>query len=176
MSEKGLKYTDIENIVSFRFKDYYDANKIKLLTKKYYDKIKNILGKDFNNECNVSVALLIDHYIYNELLKSDSKEDQDYIYDICKKTLNHIINTRERINKGYAYVKEEDDVIEYCKNNFDGSGSFIHFMTEYALGFYNGKDKEIDEKAKKEMIEAEHDLLDSLKTMYSCEKKLKFKF
>ena len=172
----GLKYTDIETIVCFRFKDYHDINKIKSLTKKYYDKIKNILGKDLNNENNVSVSLLIDHYIYNELLKSESKEDQDYIYKICERTLTHIINTRERLDKGYAYVKDEDDVIKYCKENFDGTGSFIHFMTEYALGFYNGKDEEIAKQERKELLKQERIYLDSLKKMYSCEKKLKFRF
>ena len=171
----GLEYSNIKKIVRFRFKDYYDIERIEELTKKYYDIIRKTKEKDFEIESDVTISLLIDHYIYNELLKSTKAEDQEYILNLCKTTLNHIINTRERIDKGYAYVKSEDEVLEYCKNNYDGSISFVHFMTEFALGYYNGKDQAISEKERQDYLEQERIYLESLKNMYSYEKKLNFK-
>lgn len=171
----GLDYSSLEKIVCFRFQDYYDLNLIKSLTKKYYkENIVNEKGIKKIQLDDISVSLLIDHYIYKYLLDSNKEEDKAYIYDLCKKTLTYIINVRERLDRGYAYVKTEEEVLSYAKDNYDGKDSFIHFMTDFALGYYNGKDEEASKKEKEEYLEQERTYLDSLKIMYSCEKKLKF--
>lgn len=165
----------VKRIVLYQFRDYYDECFIRNIVNKVYSDI----SKDYNVESNISkeifIAWLIENRIYLELLHSDKEDDEIYLREIINRTNNTVLNIRKRNKMDTSNLKSEDEIYDYCKDNYDGKVSFIMYVQKYTNGFYNGLDFEMTEEERKKIIEKEKNEIKSLERFLEYEKKLKFR-
>ena len=171
-----MDYKLVRNIVLTRFKDYDNKDYIIDIINESLPDIEKDYKTDSNISKEIYCSMLISNKVYYILLKSDDIDDIIYVKEFINRIINTIINIRDKNNKDISYIKSEDEVYDYCKDNYDGKELFISSIQNCASSYYQGLDKATLEKERLEMIESLKKDINSLKEFQKYEKKLKFKF
>ena len=163
------------NILNF-FKDYSNKSFIEKIIDDNYEKVKKEHVLAENPSEDIYCAMSLKDIIYNELLKSNVQEDQEYMINVCEIYTNIALHIKERKDGEISHFKDGFEVFEICKEKYDGKETFTSFVAKVANGYYNGFDEQEEKNKRKEELKKEKEYLEIIKKLKGFEKKLKFKF